>query len=117
MPQMSEITDAMNAPMDESATSTSLSLMVSSSTPEQVQPASRALRVRKSNNKSSGSHSRSSSSSSSHPPLPITGGSSHRGPGSLSVGGQSMVHRLVHNMHHQEPLALFKVIRSRIRDR
>ena len=34
MPQISEITDAMNAPMDESATSTSL--MISSSTPDHL---------------------------------------------------------------------------------
>ena len=72
MPQISEITDAMNAPMDESATSTSL--MISSSTPEQEPPVSRALRVRKSNTKSSCSNSRSSSSSSSRPPVPDAGG-------------------------------------------
>ena len=87
MPQISGITDAMNAPMDESATSTSL--MISSSTPALEPPASRALRVRKSNTKSSCSNSRSSSSSSSRPPIPNAGGSSHRGPDATPAGSQS----------------------------
>ena len=80
MPQISEITDVMTAPMDES--NTSKSYQISSSTSEQVQTHSRAMHVRKSNSKSS--HSRSSSSSSSRPPVPKSALPSHRGPGSLA---------------------------------
>ena len=87
MPQISEIAEAMEVQLDESATSTSL--MVSSSTPEQVPTASRALRVRKSNTKST--PSRSSSSSSGRPPLPDSGDLSHRGPGSIVAAGSQAV--------------------------
>ena len=80
MPLISEVTDVMTAPMDESNTSNSY--QISSSTPEQVQTHSRAMHVRKSNSKSS--HSRSSSSSSSRPPVPKSALPSHRGPGSLA---------------------------------
>ena len=83
MPQISEITDSMNVPVDESNMSNSY--QISSSTPEQVRTQSRAMHVRKSNSKSS--HSRSSSSSSRRPPVP-KGALSHRGPGSL-VSSQS----------------------------
>ena len=70
MPQINEITDVMNVPMDESNTSNSY--QISSSTSEQVQTQSRAVHVRKTNSKT---------------PIP-KGASSHRGPGSV-VSNQS----------------------------
>ena len=79
MPQISEITDAMN-PMQLDASEES-SLQVSTTSPEVVAiPHSRALQVRKSNTKGSGSGSRTSSNSSSSGRPPIA--RSHRGQGS-----------------------------------
>ena len=81
MPQVSEIKDMMEVPMDESNTSNSY--QISSTTPEPVQTHSRAMHVRKSNSKSS--QSSRSSSSSSRPPTHKSAPSSHRGPGTLAT--------------------------------